>query len=777
MKRLLLSIVSIAMITTNLFSQVQMRGTISDIENGQKAPLEFVNVVLYSYADSTKMIAGTITDLNGNYVFENLEIGRYRLVISSVGYVTLSEITRITMPSSGDVLIRDYILMPDTKSLSEVTVQGQMRRQYIDKASYSFTTQDVKSARYSKDLLEKIPELTIDAQSQNIKTLKGGSLLILINGVTATDNDLKLLPADKVLRVEYYDFPPARYAGTNAVANIITRSLNNGYSGGSDLSHALTTGFANDNAYFAYNNGRNQLSFEYRLNYRDYKKRENENIYKYKLNGEDRKSEYFSKNKFGYLTHTVGLKYTNHLMDKYIFQVALRPNFETRFEDGISEIKNNFEGVKTDFYGNNSNRTLILSPVVDIYFWKSLPHNSEISANVLCTMFKTSVKNNSYEYLTSDDTQTLKDEMKLENRKRSLIGELAYSKKIAMNSWNSGYRLEASWLNSDINNLLGSFDYQSRYTEQYLYTEFTGMRNKFLYRVSLGGKFITNKSYNNQYNRFVITPLAMLGYQINNRNTMRLLLQRDTDLPSVSDLSNNAQVITSDIISKGNPLLVNATETGGGLIYTHNNKYLNMNAGILYSYTDKAINQFFSNDAENRFITLTKENALYAQQYGSYISGELKPFGSNVFSIKGVVQIFRQELKSNLIGKISNWYTPVNFEAIYQSDKWMLSYQYRFTSKSLQGAYLVSDENQSNFMARYKLNNNLSFSAGVYWMFVPSHYNSETLPESLVFHQRDSKIWDNKSMIVLGVSWNFNKGKEYKTKRNLSNEDKDAGIF
>ncbi len=777
MKRMLLFIALIAMITTNLFSQVQMRGTISDIENGKKTPLEFVNVVLYSYADSTKMIAGTITDLNGNYVFENLEIGRYRLVISSVGYVTLSEITRIIMPSSGDVLIRDYTLMPDAKLLSEVTVQGQMRRQYIDKASYSFTTQDVKSARYSKDLLEKIPELTIDAQSQNIKTLKGGSLLILINGVTATDNDLKLLPADKVLRVEYYDFPPARYAGTNAVANIITRSLNNGYSGGSDLSHALTTGFANDNAYFAYNNGRNQLSFEYQLNYRDYKKRNSENIYKYKLNDEERKSEYFSKNKFGYLTHTVGLKYTNQLMDKYIFQVALRPNFETRFEDGISEIKNNFGGVKTDFYGNNSNRTLILSPVVDVYFWKSLPYNSEISANVLGTMFNTSVKNNSYEYFTSDDAQTLKDEMKLENRKRSLIGELAYSKKIAMNSWNSGYRLEASWLNSDIDNLLGSFNYQSRYTEQYLYTEFTGMRNKFLYRVSLGGKFITNKSYNNQYNRFVITPLAMFGCRINNRNTMRLLLQRDTDLPSVSDLSNNAQVITSDIVSKGNPLLVNATETGGGLIYTHNNKYLNLNAGILYSYTDKAINQFFSNNAENRFITLTKENAVYAQQYGSYISGELKPFGSNVFSIKGVVQIFRQELKSNLIGKISNWYTPVNFEAIYQSDKWMLAYQYRFTSKSLQGAYLVLDENQSNFMARYKLNNNLSFSAGMYWIFVPSHYNSETLPGSLVYHQRDGKIWDNKSMLVLGVSWNFNKGKEYKTKRNLSNEDKDAGIF
>lgn len=777
MKRLTVQSIFLLISLVSLFAQVQMRGTISGKEADKTIPISFANIVLYSYADSTKMVAGTVTDLDGNYLFENLKIGRYKLVISYMGYITLLQPLRITMPSSGDVLLRNFILEQDTQMLGEVVVEGQLRRQYVDKASYSFTAQEVKSARYSKDLLEKLPELTVDAQSQNIKTLKGGSLLILINGAAATDNELKLLPADKVLRVEYFDFPPARYAGVGAVANIITRSLNNGYGGGVDLSHALTTGFANNNAFFAYNNGRNQISFEYRLNYRDYKKRDNDNTFKYTLNNEERESNYFSKTKFGYLTHNVGLKYTNQLMDNYIFQVALKPNFETRFEDGVSEIKNNFGGVRTDFYGDNNNRTLILSPVVDVYFWKTLPNNSEISTNVVGTMFNTSVKNKAYEYLLSDNSQMLKDEMMLENRKQSLIGELVYTKKIALNNWTSGYRIDANWLNSDIDNLLGKFNYQSRYTEQYLYSEFSGMKNKFLYRISLGGKLTTNKSYNNQYSRFIFTPLMLLGHQINSQNTVRLLVQRDTQMPSVSDLSNNAQIITSDIISKGNPLLVNATQTGLGLIYTHNNKYLNLNVAMLYDYTDKGINQFFTKDIESHFINLTKENAIYSQQYGGYLSGQIKPFGTNVFAVKGVAQFLRQELKSNLMGKISNWYTPINLEAVYQSDKWMLSYQYRFTSKSLQGTYLVLDENQSNFTARYKLNKNLSFSAGMYWMFMPSHYNSETLPSSIVYHQRDGKIWDNKSMVVLGVSWNFNKGKEYSTKRNLSNEDKDAGVF
>ena len=55
--------------------------------------------------------------------------------------------------------------------------------------------------------------------------------------MAATDNELKMLPPDKVLRVEYYDFPPARYAGAGAVANIITREPQNGYGGGVDLAH------------------------------------------------------------------------------------------------------------------------------------------------------------------------------------------------------------------------------------------------------------------------------------------------------------------------------------------------------------------------------------------------------------------------------------------------------------------------------------------------------------------------------------------------------------
>jgi hypothetical protein len=764
------SIFTLFLAISSIAQANSLHGTVKT-QDGQ--PVEFANIILYNAVDTTQMITGTISDLYGNYSFENIEANSYQLVISSVGYITVFQ----RIDAGGNPQIINYTLEEDTQLLSELIVEGQLRHQHIDRASYTFTAQDIRVSRDAKDLLETLPELTIDVQTQNIKTMNGGSLRILVNGMLATDNELKLIPPDKVIRVEYFDFPPARYAGVDAVLNIITRPLESGYRGGMDLSHAFTTGFGNDNAYFAYNSGRHQFSFDYSVNYRDYKNREAKIIYQYMLEEEQRKSSRFLKDKFGYTDHNVGIRYTNQLADKYTFQVAFRPNFMTSFRDGATDITNKFGTQSIEHLGKFDDKTLILSPVLDIYHSQTMKNNSEISFNLVGTMFRTSVNNNQYEFLLPDQTEMLRDKMELLNRKQSIIGETVYTEKLGMGNWNSGYKIEASWLNSDIKNLFGELDYRSRYTEQYLYSELSGARNKFLYRLSLGGKHITNHSYNNDYNRLTFTPQAMLGYQVNDKNTVRLQLQRDTRLPSISQLSNNAQIITEDIVSRGNPALVNATVADAQLMHSFHSNHFSINTSITYSQTNKPINQFFIKDDNSGYILLTNENAISGQQYGGNISGQIRPFGSNILALDFYTQIVKQELKSELVGAQSNLYSPVYLSLSSQFKKWTLAYQHTFTSMNLSGAYLFRDENFTGLMARYSLNENWSFTAGTYWLFTPSQYYSETLPGSLVLHQRSAKIWDNKSMIVIGGSWNFNRGKDYQARRILHNSDRDAGTF
>lgn len=764
-------------VATDSYSQVEMRGTITSTHNDTVVPVEFADIALYRLTDTTKAVTGTVSDFNGRYLIENVSAGNYKLVIKCLGYSTLYAEISVEPQAEGKPLVADYSLVYDSQQLTEVTVSGSLRHQYIDKAVYTFTTKDVKAARYSKDLLKTLPELTIDAQSKNLTTLNGKSLLILINGVAATDNELKMLPPDKVLRVEYYDFPPARYAGVGAVVNMITREPQNGYSGGVDLAHAFTTGFGEGNLYFNYNSGRSQFAIDYHLSYRSYKKRESETLYSYELNNESRHSQYLLRDTFGYTVNTVGLRYTNRLTDNYIFQATLRPDFTTYFAHGVSNINNIF-GNDTSVYTSRESKTfLTLSPVLDLYFWKLLPKNSDIAFNLVGTMFWTNQKESKYEYRQPSGTQTLGDEMTLDNRKQSLIGEVVYTRKLSFASWNSGYKIDISWLRSDIKNLFGKYDYNSNSSTQYLYSELSGSKNKLLYRLSLGAKYIINQSYSNKYNRLVFAPMAMVGYNINDGNTFRLMFRRNTRLPSVSELSNNARVVTPDIIYKGNPLLTNATVNTSSLSYTHKNPILTLNIELSYQYVDKAINKYFAKDPSSPYIALTNENAKYSQEFGGELSFSLKPFGSDILKLQSYTQLMYQNINSGIVGNLSNWYFPINLAVSSQIGKCMLAYQYRFTSMSINGAFLNRDENQSHVTVYYQLNDNLQFTANMLWTFMPSQYFRETLTSSLVYQLATTKIWDNRSMILIGVSWNFHKGKDYDIRRKLQNKDYDSGRF
>lgn len=59
-----------------------------------------------------------------------------------------------------------------------------------------------------------------------------------------------------------------------------------------------------------------------------------------------------------------------------------------------------------------------------------------------------------------------------------------------------------------------------------------------------------------------------------------------------------------------------------------------------------------------------------------------------------------------------------------------------------------------------------------------SKYRTVTIPESIVKYTSFNWINDNKSMIVVGLSYNLFKGKKYDEKASkLQNADRDAGIF
>lgn len=71
----------------------ELRGTVTD---AQERPVPSVNVVLEQ--EGGAQVAGTSTNANGTFRFENVSTGSYRLIASAIGY---TETTRTVTLDAG----------------------------------------------------------------------------------------------------------------------------------------------------------------------------------------------------------------------------------------------------------------------------------------------------------------------------------------------------------------------------------------------------------------------------------------------------------------------------------------------------------------------------------------------------------------------------------------------------------------------------------------------------------------------------------------------------
>lgn len=771
MKHLLL-LNLLLMIAYTSSAQVTLRGKVSDKES--KTEISFANVVLYQISDTTKIFTGTMTDEQGRYHLENIPVGQYKIAISYIGYETHKQKLRLAMPSSGNIMIKDFELRSNNMELGEVVVKGSLTHQKTDHKIVLFNKEQIANASYARDLIRTLPNIREEPISGKLSTMQGGGLLVLVNGVKSTDAQLRMIPPDKVLRVEYYDIPPARYTYVGTVINVITKSLDNGYAFGVQTLTAFTTGFNNSSAYYSATHGKHRFDIEYELNYRNYKNRIEEVQYDYLLNGMQNQDHTKGQDAFGYSTHSLSLKYAFVESDKRLFQATLTPDYSTSFSKavykGTYQNGNDVSRLSKDW--DKKDKTI--HPVIDLYYWQRLSDKDELSLNMNLNHFQTKGNDDRKEWGKEIDNETYEDLMSLNNQKQSFIVEVAYSRNLSFASkLNAGYKMEYSHLLSDLNNLLGSGKYTSDYLQQYMYGEVTGMKNKWMYRLSLGLTHIYNKSLENKYNRVLFTPKMVVGYNINSRNSLRLVINSAPIIPSIDMLSNNAISLTRDIVKMGNPNLTNGSMTQAMLMESYNNKWMSLLAGCFYQYEDNPINQYFRAD-ENKLM-LTYRNTSHNHYYGSFIQSQIKPFGNESLQIGLFVQPYWQRIFTPE-GMQMNFTLENRFSVNVQYKHFMLDYQYVIPSYSISGIFRTLSENSNDLTISYKLKN-WQFKAGVFFIGKDSHYRTETIEASTVKYYDDRRIRDNKSMVTIGFSYHFQSGKQKEVVRKLNNKDNSAPIF
>ena len=757
-----------------------LTGTIVD-EQGQ--PLAYANVAILNPSDST-LLSGGVSNESGYFVIPT-DSQRVIVKCSFVGYRTSYRSCEV-----GDV--GTIALRPAEYTINGVTVEGTRIMNYVDKSVHTFSAEQISQARNVRDLLEHVEAVKIDPLTNKIQRMDGGSVKILLNGVAASDMDLKSIPSDKILKVEYYNIPPARYADAGTLINVITKRMDTGLNAGIEARTAFTTGFTDDEAYLNLTSGNHQLSLSYTFSLRDYTKRYGQRTFDYTLQRPaidetaprpvHHNYQELTHDKFGYTWNDPVIKYTYNKPDDIVVQVVATPHFNRSHSDGQSDILSTSDlNTSTTGKGEFGNRISTFGPNLNVYVQKALPKSQELSVDLVGTYYHNSSKAWDEQWAVSDGAIWLKDNQEQKNDKYSFIGELAYAKKWGERTLSLGYRVSLGRSKATISNVLSdysAYDYSSAVYQHYMYAEHSGHLGRLMYRVGAGATQVTQDNTNAHDSHWLFTPKLILSTNLSKTMNLQWVTSSESKTPPISQLSNNASLVIPGVLSSGNPYLKSYNTYKSELIYKCNLGWIKPQVTLCYAYSDSPINRYYTQQEINgqQYIVGTNENANYSSELGGSYQLVISPFKSQILTLTLQGYVFRQTVSSPIIGHYHHTWAPLYFGLQFRKGDWGASYVGSIVSKRLNGSTLDAGENQSHLQVYWQKKNWRIF-ANCFWLFTRSRYSGYSMPTSILQSRYNTHIDDNKSMLVLGFSFDFSSGKVFKINRKLQNKDTDTGKF
>jgi outer membrane receptor protein involved in Fe transport len=263
----------IAFCAIALFAIAQGGAKLSgSIQDGNGKAASAVTVSLLRSSDST-LVKMALTDGSGRYEFLNIPSGKYRISISSVGFIP--SVSKDIEVSSGDVQIPLTALQPVSKDMSEVTVTAKKPfvETKLDRTIVNVDASPGSAGSTALEILEKSPGVMVN--SDGVISLRGKQgVIVMVDGkptyLSATDlaNLLKNMPASALDQIEIMTNPSSKYdaSGNSGIINIKTKKgKNNGFNG-SIMVGATTSIYKLDDKIYFMPKSQNSFNFNYRKN-------------------------------------------------------------------------------------------------------------------------------------------------------------------------------------------------------------------------------------------------------------------------------------------------------------------------------------------------------------------------------------------------------------------------------------------------------------------------------------------------------------------------------
>ncbi|MDB5224128.1 MAG: TonB-dependent receptor [Chitinophagaceae bacterium] len=220
------------LLTLTIGSFAQTNGKISGniIDGGDQKIIDAATISLLKAKDSS-LVKLSLTDKEGHFSFENVKIGNYLIMASSIGHRKVYS-SPVSVIEGANLSVGTLQLVTQTTTLQTVAVDTKkpfIERQ-IDKTIVNVDALISNAGSTALEVLEKSPGVSVDKDG-NISLKGKQGVIIMMDGKPAylsgaqLTNLLKSMPSSAIEQIEIMTNPSAKYdaSGNSGIINLRTR--------------------------------------------------------------------------------------------------------------------------------------------------------------------------------------------------------------------------------------------------------------------------------------------------------------------------------------------------------------------------------------------------------------------------------------------------------------------------------------------------------------------------------------------------------------------------
>lgn len=762
-KRLLYLIVLFLLYVLNISGQtINLSGRV--LSQKSQAPIEFANITL-SKQDSI-LLEGTITDSIGNFEFKNLASDDYILSASCLGFET----KKILIQNLVESAKIDIFLNETSLSLQEIVVSASSIISKVNQRIIFPTKLQLNHSANGMQLLSTmmIPGLNINPMSNTISSSNGGDIILQINSVSATSEEIKTLQPDQIKRIEYSDYAGIRYGYASKIINFIVARDSKGGVIGIDLMNSLNTLAGGDVFFAKFNKGRSEYSMNYIIAFQEFNNNNRTRVGNYNfINSSPLKREEISNGgKYSSQMHDIALAYNFQKNDSVFFNAKLKYGMTNNpHNDFKNSLKDN-NADKGEIYDGNSQK--IDAPTIDFYYEHGLKNKQKVYANIV-GMYSKAESNRNYIEFGNIGT-SFEERLGLTSNKYSLIAEGIFEKGFPNGILKFGVKHVQSFTDQVIRqtNIL-KFDLNQ--VESSIFSEWSYNKNNLSYNLGLrvNRTYFSNSSISREYYNFL--PKAMFGYKFTENSFIRYDIEMSQTNPTLVELSNAEIRLDPYLSEQGNSSLRPYKNLINTIFYENKKGLFTLNVNLHHHYKRNPIME--SKRETDKTFLIMPENM---KDWNKYNAEAILKVGMIMdvlkFSFTGGFNYFDSRGK-NYTHSHSNLYYKANLLAMYK--KWMFIGQIQPFNESLYGETLTKDGNYHYLAVQYNTNN-ISLGIGA---FNPFKNVSRTIMENKNSQApfRRETFSNASQTVVITLTWNLIFGRSHNvSSKSINNQNIDYGI-